>query len=106
MTGNPADFSDEQLLTALQEGREWRVKLEAEIEARFEERTSGTINSPRIIAKRRNDTTRYQFSEAELLLLAAASSDETEWQRLKDAGRQISRPFVSLSVKEENHDTD
>ena len=93
-------FSDDALLHELHEARERRDHAEAEILLRCRERDTSVIMGGGFTATKKIPPPTYEFSEN-----ALSAYEAMEQPSMKSAARQIPRPFVSLSRKEETEET-
>jgi hypothetical protein len=92
---NYSALTDEALLSAINDNRESRGRLEQEIQHRFEERKTKTITSDDWVASQRQDTEKFVFSKAQLDLFVSAESMGSG-QDIANQARQLGRPYVSL----------
>ena len=98
---NYASLEDNALLEAVyQSSQEW-VKMQHELERRFTERNTKTIETETYEAKQRTDTEKYEFTKAKLdLLIGDARDGSGLTPEGVDSARQISRPYCYVTKKE------
>jgi|DEB0MinimDraft_3_1074331.scaffolds.fasta_scaffold17522_6 hypothetical protein len=94
---NYNSLSDADLLKTLADVREANGRINMEIERRFQERDTDTIETDAHVATRRTDTTKYVFGEHEM-----NRYNETGEQEWIDKARVLGRPYVSLKTKQKD----
>ncbi len=98
---NYDNLSDADLLKTLADVREANGRINMEIERRFQERDTDTIETDAHVATQRTDTVKYELSpnQLESYRLARENGDWEECKRIENSARVIGQPYVSLKTK-------